>query len=154
MYNHAPNNYVCPFCLLVQGIENEHNWVKQTDIIYQNDEVTAFIAIRKWPNNIGHVLIIPDQHFENIYDLPTKVAIKIHEVAKVIALAMKTVYACDGIMLRQHNEPAGEQNIWHFHLHVIPRYENDELHLSQKQAFPANERAAYATKLRNKIETL
>ena len=152
MYNHAPNDYVCPFCLLVKGIENEHNSVKQTDIVYQNDEVTSFIAMRKWPNNVGHVLIIPNQHFENIYDLPMEFAGKIQEVARITAIAMKTAYSCDGIMLRQHNEAAGEQLIWHYHLHVIPRYENDNLHLSQKQPFPANERAECALKLRTEIK--
>jgi histidine triad (HIT) family protein len=135
----------------VQGIENEHNEVKQTDIVYQNTQVTAFIAIRKWTNNIGHVLVIPNSHFENIYNLPTDVAIEIHKAAKAVALTMKEVYACDGILLRQHNEPAGEQNIWHYHLHVIPRYDNDNLHLSQKQPFPINERIEYALKLKAKI---
>ena len=152
MYNHAPNDYVCPFCFLVKGIENEHNSVKQTDIVYQNDEVTSFIAMRKWPNNVGHVLIIPNQHFENIYDLPMEFAGKIQEVARITAIAMKTAYSCDGIMLRQHNEAAGEQLIWHYHLHVIPRYENDNLHLSQKQPFPASERAEYALKLRTNVK--
>jgi histidine triad (HIT) family protein len=143
---------VCPFCLLVQGVENEHNWVKRTDIVYQSDEVTSFIAMRKWPNNVGHMLIIPNKHFENIYDLPIELAVKIQEVARATALAMKAAYSCDGIMLRQHNEPAGEQNIWHYHLHVIPRYENDKLHFSRKQPFPANERAKYALRLRAKIK--
>jgi len=52
-------------------------------------------------------------------------------------------------MLRQHNEPAGGQHVWHYHLHVIPRYENDKLYASQKQAFPAHERARYAQKLKS-----
>jgi histidine triad (HIT) family protein len=136
---------------LVQGIENEYNWIKQSDIVFQSDEVTSFIAMRKWPNNVGHVLIIPNEHFENIYDLPIGVAVKIQEVARAMALAMKAAYARQGIMLRQHNEPAGEQHIWHYHLHVIPRYENDQLHLSRKQPFVANERAEYALQLRAKI---
>jgi histidine triad (HIT) family protein len=70
-----------------------------------------------------------------------------------MALAMKAAYACQGIMLRQHNEPAGEQHIWHYHLHVIPRYENDQLHLSRKQPFAAHERAEYALQLRAKIKS-
>lgn len=152
LHNHAPNDYICPFCLLAQGIENEHNDVKQTDIIYQDAQVTAFIAIRKWPNNIGHVLVIPNVHFENIYDLPIDVSTEIQRTAKAVALTMKEVYACDGVLLRQHNEPAGEQNIWHYHLHVIPRYENDNLHLTQKQPFPSHERAEYAQRLSIKLK--
>jgi histidine triad (HIT) family protein len=136
----------------VQGIENEHNSIKQTDLVYQNDQVTSFIALRKWPNNVGHVLIIPNEHFENIYDLPIEISVEVQKTAKAIALAMKEVYSCDGITLLQRNEPAGEQRAWHYHLHVIPRYENDNWHLSQRQPFPADERAEYASKLGAKLE--
>jgi histidine triad (HIT) family protein len=137
----------------VRGVENEHNSIKQTDIVYQNNQVTSFIGIRKWPNNVGHVLIIPNEHFENIYDLPVEISAEIQKTARAIALAMKDVYSCDGIMLLQRNEPAGEQRAWHYHLHVIPRYENDDWHLSQRQPFPADERMECALRLRAKIET-
>jgi histidine triad (HIT) family protein len=153
LYNHAPKDYICPLCLLVQGVENEHNHIKRTDLVYQNDQVTSFIGIRKWPNNVGHVLTIPNEHFENIYDLPIRVSVEIQKTAKAIALAMKDVYSCDGVMLLQRNEPAGEQRTWHYHLHVIPRYENDNLHLSQRQPFPADERAEYALRLGAKLKT-
>jgi len=152
LYNHAPNDYVCPFCLLVQGIENERNELRRTDVVYQNEQVTAFIALRKWANNPGHVLIVPNAHFENIYDLPLEIATEIHKVAKAVAITMKEVHACDGILIRQHNEPAGEQKIWHYHLHTIPRYKNDNFHLGKKQPFPAQEREEYALRLRAKLK--
>jgi histidine triad (HIT) family protein len=107
------------------------------------------MATRKYPNNQGHVLIIPNDHFENIYDLPVGISAKVHALSRDIALAMKSEYRCDGIMLHQHNEPAGDQNIWHYHLHVIPRYQNDGFHSAQKGPFDADERAHYARKLRN-----
>lgn len=149
MYNHAPSEYVCPFCLLVQGKESAESQLKQTDIVFQSADVTAFMATRKYPNNQGHVLIVPNVHFENIYDLPFALSSKVHSLSRDIALAMKATYQCDGIMIRQHNEPAGDQNIWHYHLHVIPRYENDDFHNSHKSPFPTNDRAKYAQKLRS-----
>ena len=149
MHNHMPPKYVCPFCSLVQGREDPQNQLKQTDIVFQTADVTAFIATRKYPKNQGHVLVIPNEHFENIYDLPLDISPKIHALAREIALAMKAEYHCDGIMLRQHNEPAGDQNIWHDHLHVIPRYHNDDLHNAQKILFEVDERARYAQKLKN-----
>jgi len=106
------------------------------------------MATRKHPNNHGHVLIVPNEHFENIYDLPLALASKVHALSRDIALAIKAEYQCDGVMLRQHNEPAGDQNIWHYHLHVIPRYHDDDFHNTQKRSFPANERAKYAQKLK------
>ena len=70
MHNHAPLDYVCPFCLLVQGKEHVESQLKLTDIVFQMVDITAFMATRKYPNNQGHVLIVPNEHFENIYDLP------------------------------------------------------------------------------------
>jgi histidine triad (HIT) family protein len=64
---------------------------------------------------------------------------------------MKEVYSCDGVMLIQRNEPAAGQRAWHYHLHVITRYENDNWHLSQRQPFPADERAKYALHLSAKV---
>lgn len=149
MYNHAPAHYLCPFCLLGQGNESIPNQLKRSDIVFQDSDVTAFMATRKYPGNQGHVLIIPNEHFENVYDLPLALASKIHALGRDVALAMKSEYECDGILLRQHNEPAGDQNIWHYHLHVIPRYENDAFHRAQKIPFEASERATYAQKLKN-----
>ena len=153
LHNHAPDDYICPFCLLVRGIENEHNHIKQSDVVYQNDRVTAFVALRKWPQNTGHVLVIPNAHFENLYDLPIEISTEIQKTARAIALAMKDAYRCDGVVLLQRNEPAGGQRAWHYHLHVIPRYEDDNWPYSERQPFPADERAAYALKLRNKVKS-
>ena len=152
MKNHAPLDYICPFCKLVQGKESAESHLKQTDIVIKTADVTAFMATRKYPNNQGHVLIVPNEHFENIFDLPLDISAKIHSLSRDVALAMKTEYQCDGIMLRQQNEPAGDQSIWHYHLHVIPRYQNDGFHHSQKYPFEVDERAQYARKLRNWFE--
>ena len=153
MFHHAPPGYVCPFCLLVQSIESDMTMLKQTDIVFQDDAVTAFMATRKYPGNPGHVLIIPNEHFENIYDLPLALSSKIHALSRDIALAMKSEYSCDGIVLRQHNEPAGDQNIWHYHLHVIPRFQNDDFLNARKVPFEPEERALFAQKLRNVFKT-
>jgi len=147
-YSHAPLDYVCPFCLLIQGKKSTQSQLRQTDIVLKTADVTAFMATRKYPNNQGHVLVIPNEHFENIYDLPLDISAKIHALSRDVALAMKSEYQCDGILLRQQNEPASDQSIWHYHLHVIPRYENDNFHSSQKFTFEVNERAQFAKKLR------
>ena len=66
MYRHALDDYICPFCLLIRGIENEHVYSNLEDIVYQDEAVTALITSHQWPNNKGHVIIIPNEHFENI----------------------------------------------------------------------------------------
>lgn len=149
MFSHAPGGYICPFCLFVRGVENEHVLSVESDKVYSDAFVTALISLHQWPNNPGHVIIIPNQHFENIFDLPLEVATHIHDAARRLALIMKKVYGCDGISTRQHNEPAGNQDVWHYHLHLFPRYKNDNLYGSLKCLMPASERAVYAQRLRS-----
>jgi histidine triad (HIT) family protein len=149
MYNHAPKDYACPFCLLLKGIKNEYVISKHSDIFYHNEDVTAFISSHQWPNNHGHALVIPNQHYENIYDLPAALGGRIHQVAQQIALAMKALYVCDGTSTRQHNEPDGNQDVWHYHLHVFPRYAGDNLYGTERVEMPVVERAQYAARLRS-----
>ena len=148
MFNHAPEDYNCPFCLLEQGIENEPMSSVQTDIIYHNQSVTALISSHQWPNNPGNVIIIPNEHYENIYDLPIHFVPKIHALAKAMAIAMKMAFTCDGVSTRQHNEPAGNQDVWHYHLHVTPRYKDDNFYTTHWQFMPADERVKYTHKLK------
>lgn len=148
IYSHKPVDYECPFCRIVSGVDKNNKGTKQRDIIYQNNYVTAFIASKWWPNNKGHVLVVPNEHFENIYDLPAEIAAEIHQVAQMTALAMKSTYQCDGISTRQHNEPAGNQDVWHYHLHVYPRYKNDNLYLTKGTFTEPDERPFYAERLR------
>jgi histidine triad (HIT) family protein len=148
MLLHAPPNYICPFCLLVGGIENEHVYSVSSDIIYQDDVVTAFVSSHQFPNNAGNVLVIPNRHFENLYEFPTALAVELHRVIRAVALAEKAAFACDGISTRQHNEPAGNQDVWHYHVHVTPRYTDDGLYASRRSLMPADQRAQYAAEIR------
>ena len=148
MYNHAPDAYSCPFCRIVRRIEAEGVLTSPVDIVWQDDMVTAFIGSHQWPNNPGHVLVIPNQHFENIYDLPLTFATAIHDCVRRVALAMKSAYDCDGTSTRQHNEPAGNQDVWHYHVHLFPRYADDQLYLSQQAQMEPAMRAEYARMLR------
>lgn len=154
MYNHAPKNYICPFCLVVEGVENEHVQTKQADIVYKDDYITAFISAGGYKNNKGHVIIIPNSHFENIYDLPDEISERIHKLERKIAIALKEVYKCDGVSSRQHNEPSGNQDVWHYHLHVFPRFKNDNLYLSDRELSKPEERIEYANKLKDYFKNI
>ncbi|PKO12904.1 MAG: diadenosine tetraphosphate hydrolase [Chloroflexi bacterium HGW-Chloroflexi-10] len=156
MHNHAPENYICPFCLLLQGIKNDHTYSNQSDIVHHDDTVTAFIGSHQWPNNPGNTIVIPNQHYENIFDLPIRYAQEIQRAAKRLALAMKTVYTCDGVSTRQHNEPAGNQDVWHYHVHVTPRFQNDNFYntIPQRAPMPPEERAQHATLLRSALNSI
>ena len=131
----------------MNGIKNNYVLSVQSDIFYQNNDITAFINSHQWPNNPGHALIIPNRHFENIYEMPSELGAKIFLVAKKTALAMKAIYSCDGVSTRQHNEPAGNQDVWHYHQHIFPRYKNDNLYLLEPIEMAAEKRAQFAKKL-------
>jgi histidine triad (HIT) family protein len=151
MFNHAPAGYVCPFCLIVAGREEPPAATRQADVVYRDELVTAFVASDWRPNNPGHVLVVPNQHYENVYDLPFDEGAQIQSVVREVALAMKRAYGCDGVSTVQHNEPAGYQDVWHYHVHVFPRYVDDDIYRSPKQRTTADERAPYAAKLRDAL---
>jgi histidine triad (HIT) family protein len=153
LYNHEPQNYICPFCLIVQGVENEYVLTKPVDIIFQNQYITAFIAAGWWKNNKGHVIIIPNEHIENIYELPSELSSRIHDLEKEVAIAFKKIYGSDGVSSRQHNEPCGNQDVWHYHLHVFPRYKDDNLYETKREISKAEDRIEYADKLKRYFET-
>jgi histidine triad (HIT) family protein len=150
-FNHEPAGYECPFCFLLAGGETEID--SPRDILRQTDLATAFIASGWWPQNRGHVLVIPNAHHENIYDLPAEYGHAVHDVVREIAVAMRTAYGCDGISTRQHNEPAGGQDAWHYHVHVFPRYDGDNLYGSKPlPGFATGEqRWVYADKIRAEL---
>jgi histidine triad (HIT) family protein len=153
MYNHASTDYVCPICLGVNGVENDQTLIRLQDIVYVDEIVTVFINSFWIKNNPGHVIVVPNDHYENFYDLPAGVGAHILTIAQKISIAMKKVYQCDGITLLQNNEPAGGQHAFHYHLHIFPRYPDDDLHTNMldKQLADPTTRSKYADKIRNNL---
>lgn len=151
MYNHAPDNYKCPICLGVKGIENSDTMIHPSDIVYKDELVTVFIgSIWVGSKNPGHPLIVPNEHYENIYDIPQEVGHRIIDVAKKVALGLKEVRKCEGVTFLQNNEPASNQHAFHYHLHVFTRFEDDELHANMKISYrpTLEERKPYADELK------
>jgi histidine triad (HIT) family protein len=147
--SHAPTGYGCPFCRLAAGGEDLLS--TQRDIVRRTVSAMAFIAPRWWPNNPGHLLVVPHGHHENLYDLPAEAGHAVHDLVREVALAIRGTYGCDGVSTRQHNEPAGNQDVWHYHVHVFPRYVGDDLYRmrpSSERASP-EQRWAYAERIRS-----
>jgi histidine triad (HIT) family protein len=150
--SNAPENYTCPICLGVKKLESDKTLMKPTDIVYGDDIVTVFVNSFFMGKNAGHIIVVPNIHYENIYDLPSEVGRHIFDTAQRMAKAIKGAYATDGITIKQNNEPAGDQHAFHYHLHVFPRYDNDgfnEILPEQKRPAEPRERAQYANKLKS-----
>ncbi len=153
MYNHEPENYICPLCQIAKGEDTQHG-NQEESIIFRHDFITVFVAGKWWRSNPGHVIIIPNQHIENIYDMPKDLGHKIFDFSKKVAVALKETYKCDGISTRQHNEPAGNQDVWHYHLHIFPRFGGDNLYLNYKDTYwpTMEEKKPYADKLKSYLD--
>ena len=85
----------------------------------------AFLDINQL--NEGHTLIIPKDHYANVFDIPEKLVAHVYRVAKRVALAVKEATRADGISIIQQNGKAADQKVFHLHVHVIPRFEGQKL---------------------------
>lgn len=129
---------------------DETTWNSQADVVYRDNETTAFVCPKWWAAAPAHVLVVPNAHFENVYSIPDETIAAVYRTAKRIATAIRSAYDCDGTSIRQHNEPGGGQDVWHFHVHVFPRRIDDRLYETNAETRLATveERAPYAERLR------
>ncbi|MBQ3790171.1 MAG: HIT domain-containing protein, partial [Lachnospiraceae bacterium] len=97
------------------------------------------VILDNGPATRGHALILPKDHYQDLYELPEDTAAGAMKLAKKVAARMKEVLHCDGLNLVQNNGAAAGQTVLHFHLHVIPRYENDGQRILWNPTEPSNE---------------
>lgn len=90
--------------------------------IYEDNIVKVFLDVN--PSHNGHTLIVPKNHYENIFDIEEEVLNHIMKIAKKISLELKEKLNYDGITLTQNNEYG--QEVKHYHLHLIPKYKEEE----------------------------
>ena len=108
----------CIFCKIVRNEIHSSN-------VYTNDKVIAFLDVN--PVNKGHVLIVPKDHYETLLDIPDNIAKELLVIAKKIGKSARKALKADGFNIGMNNFPAAGQVVFHAHLHVIPRFENDGL---------------------------
>lgn len=84
------------------------------------------VILDRGPASRGHALILPKDHFANLYEIPDDIASKVLILAKKMVTKMTEVLKCDGFNLVQNNGEVAGQTVFHFHVHLIPRYIGDE----------------------------
>ena len=114
----------CIFCRIISG-------EIPSTTIYENSKFKVIMDIA--PANKGHVLILPKEHYDNIYDIDTATAGELFELAAMTARALKSVLDCDGMNILQTNGTVAGQTVFHFHMHIIPRYEGDTVNIGWKE---------------------
>jgi histidine triad (HIT) family protein len=110
----------CLFCKIVAG-------EVPAERVDEDEHTVAFMDINPWTR--GHALVVPRTHSRNLYDVGREDLAHTLAAAKRLALAMKERLGCDGVNLLGSAEPAAWQTVFHFHVHVIPRYDDDPLQL-------------------------
>jgi histidine triad (HIT) family protein len=92
-------------------------------VIHEDEDILVFADTL--PVNLGHSLVIPKDHHQNIYDLPNDLLAKMAITAKVVSEKIKQATGAEGINIEMNNDPAAGQLVFHAHIHVIPRFSND-----------------------------
>ena len=110
----------CIFCKIANG-------VIPAATIYEDSDFRAILDLG--PASRGHALLLPKEHAEDLFALPEETAAKALVVAKKIGAKMRKNLKCDGFNLLQNNGEVAGQSVFHFHLHMIPRYKGDGVNL-------------------------
>ena len=130
----------CIFCKIVAG-------ELPAEIVDQDEHTVSFMDINPWTR--GHALVIPRNHSRNLYEIDDEDLARVSAAARRLALRMKERLGCDGVNLLNSCEPAAWQTVFHFHAHVIPRYDDDPLRLPGAPGQPEEgELAGVAEELR------
>ncbi len=105
--------------------------------IYEDEDFRVILDLS--PATRGHALILPKEHFANLYELPDELAGKVMKLAKKMATLMTEKLGCDGFNLVQNNGETAGQTVFHFHLHLIPRYKDDQQKINWNPGSPSQE---------------
>ena len=117
----------CIFCKLANG-------VIPTNSIYEDDQFR--VILDGAPATKGHALILPKEHYSDLYELDENVAQAAMKLAKKMVAHMTDKLGCDGFNLVQNNGECAGQTVFHFHMHLIPRYKNDGAHILWEPTSP------------------
>ena len=120
----------CIFCKLANG-------VFPTNSIYEDDTFNVILDVG--PATKGHALILPKEHYDNLYELPDETAGKAMILAKKLGGEIVKRLNADGLNVVQNNGETAGQTVMHYHLHLIPRYKNDGQHILWQPSEPSKE---------------
>ncbi|MDE6530014.1 MAG: HIT family protein [Lachnospiraceae bacterium] len=110
------NQDSCIFCKIANGMI-------PSKTIYEDEDFRVILDLG--PATKGHALILPKEHSANLYELPDETAAKVMVLAKKMAVRMTEKLQCDGFNIVQNNGEVAGQTVMHYHLHLIPRYQDD-----------------------------
>ena len=130
----------CIFCKVVAG-------ELPSEMVQEDEHTVAFMDINPWTR--GHALVIPRAHSKDLYEVEKADLERTTAGARTLAARMRDTLGCDGVNLLNCCGPAAWQTVFHFHMHVIPRYDDDPLELPiRPQPAKPEELSAVAAEIR------
>lgn len=114
----------CIFCKIANG-------EIPANALYEDELVKVIFDLG--PASKGHVLILPKNHYDDIYSMDSDTAAHVFQTAVKVANALKDALGYDGLNIVQNNGEAAGQTVMHFHMHLIPRYQEDTIRIEWKQ---------------------
>lgn len=106
----------CTFCDIIRG-------AGEVSLCYEDADALAFMDIQ--PVNAGHVLVVPREHYESLEDVPPQLAMHLFDISMRLAGVVRQVTGCEGLNVVVNSGAAAGQNVFHYHVHVIPRRDGD-----------------------------
>jgi len=139
---HSAAGSSCPFCAYAAGRFSREL------IVYEDATVLVMPSKDQKRTNRGHCLVVTRAHIPNIYELPGGDAAPVLAAVSAAARASKQAFSADGVSLRQNNEPAGGQDVFHLHFHVVPRFLEDDFDTAPYETVDEPTRRQQADELR------
>lgn len=132
---------MCVFCEIIKGNIPSYN-------VYEDNNFVAFLDISQ--ATYGHTLLVPKKHYANLLEMPSELLKEALVIVKKISLNLKGITMCEGFNILNNCGSCAGQSVEHFHIHIIPRYNNDNFKIiPSENKYPKDELISLANKIKN-----
>ncbi|HET7643878.1 MAG TPA: HIT family protein [Nitrososphaeraceae archaeon] len=141
------NRHYCIFCSIINGSS-------EGITVYNNDHF--LVLMDKYPISHGHTLVIPKKHYDNLLFMPSEEVGKLYSLVSIIAKAVVSAVSADGFNVGQNNGKSANQIIPHVHVHIIPRFNNDNANGRWPTRYIAKEEELcdFSKRIKNQLDSL
>ncbi|RYG49437.1 HIT family protein [bacterium] len=139
-------DFDCPFCALASGCDAPITLCDE--IVMEDSETVVFVGSHGFGRRPGHLIVIPRLHVATLMEAGPETLAATFTMAAVAGRALQAALRCPGVTLRQNNGRAGDQEIDHLHVHVLPRWPEDGLYSEPRRLLDRNARLHLADRVR------
>lgn len=145
-------NPACPFCRIVRAEFGEPVETRPEDLVLRHEDYIAFVDSRGFGRRPGHLLVLPTAHVETLEAMTEDLASRIGAALPRLARIVREAYGAEGLTVRQNDGEAGDQDVWHVHFHLVPRWKGDGFNGGGRVRLDESVRRSQAESLREVLE--